>query len=122
MLRAFSNLFQTCHNLRFRIILPGNVGKTNDRIHRCSNIMGHIIQENSFCTAGIFCITDCVLKGLIDFLLFRPVRQVQNIFLCSLNVCAEYDHTEPQHLTGFLMDILSVPLTLLSGLNFRQLI
>ena len=57
---------------------------------------------------------DCVLKFLIDLLVLGPVRQIQDVFLLTLNVTTEYNYTEPALLTGLLMNILSVPLTLLT--------
>ena len=65
---------------------------------------------------------DCVLKFLIDLLVLGPVRQIQYVFLLTLNVAAEYNYTEPALLTGLLMNILSVPLALLTGPKIRKLI
>ena len=122
MFGAITDFVETVPHLRFRLLFQCNIGKTDDGIHRGTNVMGHIVQESGFCTICILCGMDCILKFLIDFFILRPVRQIQNVFLLSLNVSAEYNHTKPQLLTGLLMDILSVPFTLLTGQNFRQLI
>lgn len=49
---AFPNLFQTTPYFRLRFLFHGDVGKADDRIHRCSNIMGHIIQEDGLSRDG----------------------------------------------------------------------
>ena len=79
--------------------------------------MRHIVQERSLCTACILRRIDRILQLLIDLLVLGPVRQIQNVFLLTLNVRAEHHHTEPQLLAGLLMDILPVPLPLLAGQN-----
>ena len=84
--------------------------------------MGHIVQEGGLCAVCVFCGMYCVLKFLIDLLVLGPVRQIQDVFLLTLNVATEYNYTESALLTGLLMNILSVPLTLLTGPKIRKLI
>ena len=45
MFRTGCNFFQTHTHIFVRILLHRNGGKTNDRIHRCPDIMGHTVKE-----------------------------------------------------------------------------
>ena len=57
MIGAFADLLQTVFDFRLWIMLHGNIGKANDGIHRCSDVMGHIVQEGGLCAA-------CILRGM----------------------------------------------------------
>ena len=122
MLRAFSDLLQTDSCLRLQILLHGNVGKADDGIHRGSDIMGHIIQESGLRKVCMLGDVNCLLQFLIDLLIHGSVGQIQNVLFFSLNVSTEYNHPKPHHLSGLLVDILPIPLPLLTGQNGGQLI
>ena len=83
--------------------------------------MGHIVKKRGFCAVRILCGMNRLFKRLIDFLILCPVGQIQDIFFLTLDITAEYCHPEPAFFTGFLMNIFSVPLTLLPRQNIRKL-
>ena len=117
MLGTFSDFFQTAFYFRFWIMLHSNIGKANNRIHRSSDIMRHIVQKCSLGTTGILRSMNCILKLLINYLIPGTVGQIHNVFLFTLNVRAKYNHTKPSNLTCLLMDIFPIPFTLFSRLN-----
>ena len=47
----------------------GNIGKTNNCIHRSSNVVGHIVEECTFRRIGRLCHHAQLIQFLIRFLL-----------------------------------------------------
>ena len=52
VLGAVADLIQTGFDLGLGIELQRNVGKADDGIHGCPNVVGHIVQEGAFRGVG----------------------------------------------------------------------
>ena len=52
MLRTVTDLIKTGSDLGIGILFQRNVGKADDGIHGCPDVVGHIVQEGAFCGIG----------------------------------------------------------------------
>ena len=52
MLRTVTDLIQTGFDLGLGILFQRNVGKADDGIHGCPDVVGHIVQEGALCGIG----------------------------------------------------------------------
>ena len=65
-------------------------GKTDDRIHWCTDIVRHIRKESTLRLVCCLCRTYCLRKCLIHFPVIGTVRHNQDIFLFPVYFTLQY--------------------------------
>ena len=117
---ALADLLQAASDLRLRLVLHGDIGEADNRVHGRADIVGHVVQEDGLGAVGVLRRADGVLQPLVDLPVAGAVGHVQDVLLFPLDVAAEGDHMEPAHLACPAMDVFAVDLQLLAGLDAGQ--
>ena len=86
MFRGRADLIQAVSDFLILHLFHGNIGKANDRIHRCTDIMGHVIQERSLCLVGRLSCHNSFLKFQINHPVFCTIRKIHDIFLFMIDL------------------------------------
>ena len=97
-------------------------GKTDDRIHWCTDIVRHIRKESTLRLVCCLCRTYCLRKCLIHFPVIGTVRHNQDIFLFPVYFTAHCNIMEPAFFPCFQMNIFQIPFLLLMNLDLLQII
>ena len=84
--------------------------------------MGHVGKECTLCPVGSFRSADCLIKGLVHFLINGTVRHNQDIFLFSVYLTAHCNNMKPALFPCFLVNIFKIPFLLLIYLDLFQII
>ena len=123
MLTGRKNFAQIILNPFFVInITCSQCCKSNNRIHWCPDIMRHVGKECTLCPVGSFRSADCLIKGLVHFLINGTVRHNQDIFLFSVYLTAHCNNMKPALFPCFLVNIFKIPFLLLIYLDLFQII
>ena len=51
------------------MLFQGNIGKADNSVHGCPNVVGHIVEESTFCGIGCFCHRAQTIQLLVRLLL-----------------------------------------------------
>ena len=83
------DLFQPFRIFRRKFIGAHNVGKAEDRIHRCSYLVAHIGQKSTFCQVGLFGELRCFdqLCGTLSHQILKMMPVLIEFFTETLFLC-----------------------------------
>lgn len=96
--------------------------KTDNRIHRCPDIMRHIGKKCTLCSVCCLRCTYCLRKCLVHFPVRCTIRHNQDIFLFPIYLTSHCNIMEPAFFPCLQMNIFKISFSLFLNLDSFQII